>query len=271
MQMGWSIGDSVPGRGWRRAVELNLPTHSLALAAQQMLCTAPLLVAFSALVQRHAGGQAGDALSRYLGLSPPAAADVVDLFHSSGHSSATDTIIGLILALVFGTGVAATQQRFFELLWSQSRTGMRDSWRQLLWVCGLISYLVVVLYAGRLGHGVGRRLHAGRPAGPVTQLLVSLLFFWWSQHLLLAGRVTWWRLLPGAACMALGITILVALSGSVMSHEIVAEVSDYGPIGATFVLSVWLVVLSGLICGSALAGAVINDHHEARAEHRQPS
>src|SRR3979409_626315 len=47
--------DSLPGHGWRRAHELDLVTQTLALAAQQVLCTAPLLVATSAIVRRASG------------------------------------------------------------------------------------------------------------------------------------------------------------------------------------------------------------------------
>ncbi len=246
---------SIAGQFWRRAIALNLPTHSLALAAQQILCTGPLLVAFSA-VKRHASdGNVGSVLARYLGLSSAATRDLDALFTSSGTLGAGDRTLGLLIALVFATSIAVTQQRWYEAVWSQLRAPLlRSSARQVLWVLGLCAYLVIVLYAGRAGHGVGRRVHAGRPAGPVAQLVVSFLFFWWSQHLLLGGRVAWRRLLPSAVSMAVGITVLVSLSGLVMSGEIVTEVSDYGLVGSTFVLSVWLLLLSGVLFGGALLG-----------------
>jgi membrane protein len=249
------------GMSWRRAAELNLPTHSLALAAQQILCTAPLLVAFS-VVRRNAETQnIGEVLTHYLALTPAASRDVGSLFHNSQAVTRGDRILGLLLALVFATAIAATQQRWFELVWSQSRAPMlRSVLRQVAWVAGLCAYLVIVLYAGRAGHGVGQHVHAGRPAGPLVQFGVSLLFFWWSQHLLLGGRLAWRRLLPGAIGMAAGMTALVGLSGYAMSSEIVAEDADYGLIGSTFVLSLWLVALSGLLCGAALLGELISEH-----------
>ena len=246
----------------RRAAELNLPTHSLALAAQQILCTAPLLVAFS-VARRHADTQnIGDVLTHYLALTPAAAQDVASLFDNSHAVTRADRLVGLFLALLFATAIAATQQRWFELVWSQQRAPvLRSSIRQLQWVIGLCAYLVIVLYAGRAGHGVGRRVHAGRPAGPVVQFIVSLIFFWWSQHVLLGGRIPWRRLVPGALGMALGMSVLVGASGYAMSGEIVAEVADYGLIGSTFVLSLWLVTLSALVCGGALLGQLIIERH----------
>lgn len=246
------------GRGWRRGIELSLPTHSLALAAQQILCTAPLLVAFSA-VERRAGDQnVGSVLSHYLGLSPAASRDVGALFNDSDSVSTDDRIVGLLAALLFATAIAATQQRWFERVWSLPRAPVLTSvFRQLLWVAGLCSYLVVVLYAGRAGHGLGRRVHAGRPAGPLVQFAVSFLFFWASQYLLLGRRIAWASLVPGALTMAAGTTALVGVSGLVMSGEIAGEVSDYGLIGATFVLSLWLVVLSAMLCTATLLGQLI--------------
>jgi membrane protein len=230
-----------------------------------MLCTAPLLIAFSAVSERATGRSTGTVLTGYLGLIRPAGSDVARLFVSSTRVSNADIVAGLALALLFATGVAATQQRGFELIWGQARAGLASAGRQLAWVAGLCLYLVLALYAGRAGYRVGAHLHAGRPASPFMHLGVSLLFFWWSQHLLLGGRVGWRQLLPGATAMAIGMTVLVVLSGPIMSGEIVTQVADYGLIGATFVLSVWLVVLSAVVFGGALIGALVVERHEQGA------
>lgn len=256
--------DTLPGQAWRRGNELNLGTQSLVLAAQQMLCTAPLLVALSAVTRRSGGHEVGGLLARYLGLSPAAARDVSALFGRSQRVGVVNLVVGLILALLFTAGVAAAQQRGFELIWRESTVGLAARLRQLAWVGGLLVYLFVVFYAGRAGHRVGRRVHAGRPGGPAVQLIVSFLFFWWSQHLLLGDRVPWRRLVPGAAFMAVGMSLLVSFSGLVMSGQIVQQVEDYGLIGATFVLAVWLVVLSEVLLGGALLGAVLSDRRGQR-------
>lgn len=259
----------MPGRLYRRSQELNLAAHSLALAAQQILCTGPLLVAFAALRHRRPG-RVGEALSRYLGLSSPAAHDVNQLFLGSTSLDRGDALLGLVTALVFAASIAATQQRWYELVWDQPRLGaIRSTPRQLVWVALLCGYLVIVLYAGRAGHAVGHRVHAGRPAGPVAQLVVSFVFFLASQHMLLGRGVGVRRLIPGAAMMAASVTALVALSGLVMSSEIVSEVSDYGLVGATFVLSLWLVALSGLLFLGSLLGQAIDQARRSRRRGRE--
>ena len=246
------------GLCYRRSIQLNLATHSLALAAQQVLCTAPLLVAFSIARRHNAGQSIGEVLTRYLGLNTSASSDVTALFVTSHSISTGDRVGGLIVAVLFATAIAATLQRWFENVWSQSRAPVLIStFRQVMWVAGLCGYLVIVLYAGRAGHRVGGHFHAGRPTGPGLQFGVSFLFFWWSQRLLLHRRVGWRQLIPGALVMALGMLVLVGLSGFWMSGQIISQVSDYGLVGSTFVLSLWLVALSGLLCGGALLGQLI--------------
>jgi membrane protein len=249
--------DSLPGHGWRRANELDLVTQTLALGAQQVLCTAPLLVAMSAIVRRASGRGLGGFVTTLLGLKGLAARDVTALFTSSPTVSTTELSIGLAVAAVFGTGVAATQQRGYEMIWSQPRTGLRSVWRQLGWIAGLLGYLTAMWTLGRLGHSLNRWARVGAPVRGTGQLGLTFLFCWWSQHLLLSGRIRWRALLPGAICMTLATTVLVVVSGIVLPDQITELVSDYGFVGAAFVLSIWLVVLSGAIFGGALLGALI--------------
>ena len=260
--------ESLPGHSWRRAREVDLPTQTLALAAQLVLCAAPLLVAISAVVRRAGGKGLGPAVSRYLGLHGEAAKDVMSLFTTSSNVSMVSLVLGLIVAAFFGTGVAATQQRGYEGIWSLPRAGLRSTWRQLLWVIGLLIYMAAILNAGRLGHHGQGRVHPNVVFRAIPQFVASLLFYAWSQHLLLGGRVSWRRLMPGAISMSLGTTILVILSAVVLPGQITQGETDYGPVGATFVLSVWLVILSGVIFGGGLLGAVIVERRE-RPAHRK--
>ena len=254
--------ETLPGHSWRRAREVDLPTQTLALAAQLVLCAAPLLVAISAVVRRAGGKGLGPPIARYLGLHGDAAKDVTSLFTTASNVSMTSLVLGMIVALFFVTGVAATQQRGYEGIWSLPRMGIRASWRQLLWVFGLVIYIAIILNAGRLGHHGQGRVHSGVVFRAIPQFIASLLFYAWSQHLLLGGRIAWKRVMPGAICMSLGTTILVIVSAVVLPGQITQGETDYGPVGATFVLSVWLVILSAVIFGGGLLGAVIVERRE---------
>lgn len=260
----WALqhfGHTWPGHGYRRANEVGLVTLTLALGAQQVLCTAPLLVAASALARRVGGRGLGEGLSRNLGLHGQAAQDVIGLFRSSSRVSLSDLAIGLVLAALFSTGAAATQQRGYELLWSLPRAGLKSWIRQLVWVLGLMLYIFGSLAAARFGRHLPGGESLGIPVRLVDQFVVAFLFYLWSQHLLLTGRVAWRHLLPGATCMALGTSVLISLSAWILPGQITEQVADYGLVGATFVLSLWLVILSGIVLWGALLGAV---HYERR-------
>jgi membrane protein len=205
----------------------------------------------------------GGFVTQVLGLNGAAANDVTAMFKSSSTVSTTELVIGLIVAAVFGTGVAATQQRGYEMIWSQPRTGLRSTLRHLVWVISLLAYLIVMWYAGHLAHNANQWAHVAGLLRGVAQFVLSLLFYWWSQHLLLSGRIKWRSLFPGAVCMTLATTALVGASGLVLPGQITEAVTDYGFVGVAFVLSIWLVVLSGVIFGGALLGAVIVERRQA--------
>src|SRR3954471_21167549 len=144
---------SLGGRGFRRVRELDLDTHALALCAQQVLCTAPLIVAISALLQRTTGHGIARVMGRFFGLHDASADDVQQLFGRSAPSISTLTLVlGVITAVVFTTSVAATQQRGFELIWTLPRvSGLRSYVRQLLWTPALTAFSLAELAAGRIG------------------------------------------------------------------------------------------------------------------------
>ena len=177
----------------------------------------------------------------------------------------TELVTGLIVGVAFGTGISATQQRVFELLWSLPRAPLFQLWRWIAWMTGLGLYVLIGLSVGQLGEHTDWSGHLGVIVRTVIELGSSVAFYVWSQHLLLVGRVGWRRLLPGAAAMAAGTVLLLAASGWILPSQLVGQVNDYGPVGATFVLSVWLMTLSAIIVVGALGGVVFAERRLAAA------
>jgi len=253
---------SLGGSGWRRMREIDLDTHALALCAQQVLCTAPLIVAMSAVLQRVTGRHPGYFIVRFFGLYGDSADAVLKLFSRSSPSISTPALVfAMITALVFTTSVAAVQQRAFELIWTLPRViGVRSYLRQLAWSVVLGLYSVTMLALGRLAREVAQ--HFGRPLMlciMIVQGVLTFLFYWWSQRWLLGGRVTWRALLPGALAVGLLTTVLFRLTRVIMPGQVAWQVHAYGLIGAVFVLSVWLMILSAVIFTGVLVGAVITE------------
>ena len=253
---------SIGGRGFARVRELDLDTHALALCAQQVLCTAPLVVALSAVLQRETGNNISVYIARFFGLSDDSEDDIARLFGRTSATIGTTTLIfGLIVAVVFMTSVGAVQQRAFELIWTLPRiTGMRSYFRQLLFAPAVAMFTVGVLFAGKIGHWINRNvMHLGPWSGIVLQGLMILLFYWWAQYWLLNRRVSMRALLPGAIAVGVLSTIQVRLSRAIVPGQISWQVHAYGLVGAVFVLSVWLMVASGVIFGGVLIGALITE------------
>ncbi len=259
----WTNG--LPGHSWRKAHEAGLVILTLALSAQQVLCAAPLLVAMSAVVRRLNGTDMGVMLAHVLGLTGDAAGDVSALFVNSARVTTRSLVTGLVLTAVFSTGIAATIQRGYEAIWAQPRAGLGATGRQLVWVVALLAYITAVLFAGRLAHVLGPDLHLSMLIRIVAQGGVSALFFLASQSFLLAGQVSVRRLLPGSLLTALGTVVLLNVSRLVLPGQITEQVDEYGLIGATFVLSIWLVVFSAIVFGAALAGAILVERHDQKS------
>jgi membrane protein len=264
---------SLGGRGLHRIRELDLDTHALALAAQQVLCTAPLVVAISAVTQRLQHRNISVYLARFFGLHGASAQDVENLFGRSADSISTTTLVlGLLTALVFTTGVANVQQRAFEMIWTLPRiSGVRSYIRQVLWAPALAAFCVAILYASRLGRMIDERIGIGPWAATLLQGLMTLIFYWWTQHWLLRGRVRWLSLLPGAIMVSLLLIATVQISRAIMPAQISWQVHAYGEIGAVFMLSIWLVAASIIVFAGVLIGALIAERHSDPDRHRVPT
>ncbi len=244
------------GHTWRRARDVDVLTHIFALIAQLVLCAAPLLIAASAVLRRVGGDGLGPPLTHFLGLDRDAARTVNALFAASNRADFGDLVFGLVISALLGTGVAATQQRGYNLVWGLPLPRWHSIWRHVVWTVALAAYTAALLAASEWSTDVSTFPGAGLLLRCAVTLIGSVVFYAWSQHLLLGGRIGYRRLLPGALFIAVGVTVLVILSDIGLTALIHNQVTDYGLIGAAFILSIWLAVLSGLIFAGVLFGAV---------------
>ena len=260
---------SLGGRGYARMRELDLDTHVLAFSAQQVLCTAPLVVAISSILDRFTGRNVSFVISRFFGLGHESSRAVAELFsHSSRKLSLGELVFGLVVAVLFTTSVATVQQRAFELIWTLPRTNtIRGYFRQLVWVPALAAFIAGLLAIGRIVKTIDTTMSHGGPVAVVLlQAALVFVFYWWTQYWLLGGRVQWRALLPGALVVAVLTVITVRISRLIMDGQISWQVEAYGLVGAVFVLSVWLGIFSTVIFAGILAGAVWVERRNAPLE-----
>ena len=146
----------------------------------------PLIILLSSI----ASERIDDDLSRHIGLNGRGAHIIQGLFRKSPSHSAGPIILGLIIAFAGTVTVARSLQVVYERVFDQDGRGWRDLLRFLVWVCVLLGFLIAE-------GSVDNPLRSA--VGPVVRGLVSLMgvtiFFWWTMHFLLAGRVRWRYLL----------------------------------------------------------------------------
>jgi membrane protein len=236
------------------------------------LCTAPLVVAMGAVLQRFTDHGAAYFIDRFFGFHGESSAAVDKLFARHSHISSLSLIFALATSILFSTGVAAVQQRAFERIWTLPRIiSIRSYLRQVVWSIGLGGFCLILLGLGRLGRELSETLGVSATMGiAIVQGGVTFLFYWWSQRWLLAGRVTWRGLLPGAFAVGLLTTVMFRLTRWIMSSQLSWPVEAYGLIGAVFVLSIWLMVLSVVIFGGTLYGALVTERRAAAAAAADP-
>jgi membrane protein len=151
-------------------------------------------------------------------------------------------------------------------MWTLPRVRSARSYvRQLTWAISLGLFSTAILLASRFGRWVDTIVPLGTLAAVLLQGLLTFVFYWWSQRWLLGGRLSWGALLPGAIAIGIATTILVRLSRTILPSQISWQVHAYGLIGAVFVLSVWLMILSAVIFGGVLIGVLITERRAAAA------
>ena len=143
---------------------------------------------------------------------------------------------------------------------------MRAYLRLLLFAPAFAAFTLGELLVVRIGRSLDIDLaRVGTWSIVVVQGVLTLLFYWWTQYWLLGGRVSYRALLPGALAIAVLTTTLVRLSRLIVPGQISWQVDAYGLIGAVFVLSVWLMVLSAVIFAGVLIGALVTERRSVPA------
>jgi len=198
-------------------------------------------------------------LSRHIGLNRQGALIVSQLFRSSPAHSAAGVATALIFAAVGTMAVASSLQVIYERVFGQPHRGWKDVLRFATWAAVLFGFLVADSVISDSVHAV---------AGPIGQGLVTYagvtIFFWWTMHFLLAGRVSGRRLLRPAALTALLWIGLELFSSAYFSSSIIDDSRLYGPIGVVFSLMVWFIAIGAVVVLGAAAGATW-DQRKARS------
>jgi membrane protein len=243
------VEESHLGALLRRIVDVQLTKQALILAALAFMLLVPALITLAAVVPLGRPGGAVAGLVQRIGLTPEAAHDLAQLLPTDTAVSAATTGIGLLLTVILTVRWPLALQRGYELVWDLPPGGVRGLWRPLAWLAGFVVIVAVASLVDPVLDGV-----AWLAAVLVVGTPVAVAWAWWTQHLLLAGRVPWSRLLPGAVLIGLGLVGLRIAATVVLSPAITSHYRQYGPLGIVFVILSWLVAFGVVMLGGGLVG-----------------
>ncbi|MCT9114345.1 YihY/virulence factor BrkB family protein [Streptomyces mirabilis] len=255
------ISHSPVGRGWRRSSDLGLGQRSLGFAALGFLTLVPLLIIVSSADPEHGRGFA-QWLGEGLGVSTTSREHVEQLFTRPSQALRTTTAFGIAVLAAFGLAFGVAVQSGYEKVWDMPPARWWARWRHVVWLGVLIGYLFA---------SATTTLRPESLAGAFAASLSAVLFFWWSQWMLLGGRVRWHALLPGAVATMVGLLGLRVFSRLVYSPLIASNAITYGPVGTVLVIQSWLVGVGFVVFGGALVGRLLHEElpRVARARKRR--
>ena len=226
---------------------------SLILAAQAFLTIVPLLIVLAAFAPRLLGVPLSNELQASLGLSDSSLA-FRDMLAGPGHAARVGGVLGFLLVVAAGASTASALQHGYERIWSLPRVGVvRSAWRSTAWLAAC----VLAFGLSGLAASAVRNL----PGSDELLLLISLagafLFWWWTPHLLLAGRIGWRSLLPSAATTGGVLVALLWISPLLMPNFVGSSEYEFGPLGTVFVVMLWLTIVCSIVVFCAIAGQVM--------------
>ena len=245
---------SSTARIWSRLNAVDFMNSSMQFAALALLCLFPFLI----IVAASTGGDARPPLIRRLGLDRHAAQDVNALMSQGTHAVASLNVWGGALVVLGAIGVASTLQAWYQKVYDQRHPAKltRQLVAQLVWLAGLVVYLGVQDVLNRAVR------HPGAMAAIyAVYFAVAVAFYWWTQHVLLLGRVRWRQLFPGAVATGVCLTGLAVFSTYVFSGQIVSSNRDYGTIGVVMILLSYLIGFGVCLHLGAVVGHVWNERH----------
>jgi membrane protein len=215
--------------------------------AELLWSVLPLLILLSSL----ADTRIDDDLSRHIGLNNHGAHILEGLFRNTPSHAIIPILSGALVSFAGTVAVVGSIQVLYERAFELEQRGWRDLHRRIVWVVVLIAVLVAQAI---ITHPV--RSAVGPVVQDVAKFIEATLFFWWTMHFLLAGRVPWRALVRTAVVTALLWLGIALFSSLYFSSAVISDRKQYGTIGVVFSLLTWFILIGFTFVLGAVFGAV---------------
>jgi membrane protein len=213
----------------------------------------PLLILLSSLANQ----RIDDDLSRHIGLNTRGAHIVETLFRGTPAHGVEPILTGFLFCFGGVVAVVSSLQLIYERVFGQAPRGWRNLPRGIAWIAVLSGLLAL---DGVINRPV--RHDAGPVALDLLGLLITAVFFWWTLHFLLAGRVAWRRLVRPAVTTTVLWFGFGIFSSVYFSPLVISDSHTYGTIGVVFSLLTWFFLIGGVVVLGAVSGAAWQAHAE---------
>ncbi len=253
------------GTFWSRLSAVDFMNSAVMFAGLFLVCFFPFLP----VVDAATGRKTPKTITLRMGLNGQAAHDV-DALISAGHQTvSTLSVISAIVLVLFAIGIPGTLQAWYQKVYDlpppHGGAGKQFA-RKLAWVAGFLAYLWLEALTGE---------HTG-PAGGhlltfICEFAIAVLFWWWTVHSLLNGKVGWRGLLPAALATGFCLTGLAVFSRLLFSGSVTSGDKSYGPIGVVLVLLYYLIGAGVCLLLGAAFGRTWNERHESPGSTRSDS
>ena len=151
-------------------------------------------------------------------------------------------VVGGATAVWAGLGVAQAAQDAMNTVWDVPRSVWPNFLHRRLRALALLALLGLIVIASTFvsGYGSSGSASFGAWSGWFLALLLNLVLFLVSYHVLTAEALAWRDVLPGAAAAAVLWTALQAAGGYVVTHQIRSSSDVYGTFALVLALFVWI-------------------------------
>jgi uncharacterized BrkB/YihY/UPF0761 family membrane protein len=228
--------------------------RAIALASGALTATIPLAIVASSVASQLGGKDTAERIIDRYELTGGGAEAVRDIFASPAGSSTSLGILGFLFLMVAVLSFTRAVQRLVEQTWELDPLSVRNTFNGLLWIGGLVLYLVL---SGILHAALGRsrlELSAALLGTPLTAV-----FFVWGGRVLSAKRIERQDLLPCGILAAVLLALCSVGATVYVPHLFSSYATRYGVIGAVFAMISLLFIVMVVVVGSAAAGREIDD------------
>jgi membrane protein len=236
----------------RQMISVNVLDTATRIGAQVFLTAIPVLFVIAAFSPMLIRDQLLASLRTVVGLQG-ASLDELRQVYSSSSQNVRQAYgeIGILITVLSATACSRALQRLCERSWHVAHASVRVvAWRWLAWFC---VWLVALITQNAISRGLG----TGDGLGIPLSLTTSALLWWWTQHLLLGGRIGWLPLLPGAVLTGCGTVALFWASRLYMPRTLARSITQFGPLGSVFTVLSWIIVVCIVISVGIAAGYVV--------------